>query len=104
MIQIAEKISPDLRKYTEVIEVSTPVTNMRYAGTLGGSIYGFNQPPRDNMVWRMGTKGPVPGLYFVGAWVQPGGGFEPSIMSGQLAGRAITRQIKKRREDIQDGF
>jgi phytoene dehydrogenase-like protein len=103
MIQMAEKVAPDLRKYTEVIEVSTPVTNIRYAGTLGGSIYGFNQPPRDNMVWRLGTKGPVSGLYFVGAWVQPGGGFELSIMSGQIAGSAVTRQIKKRREGILNG-
>lgn len=95
MIQTAEKIAPDLRKYAEVVEVSTPLTNIRYAGTLGGSIYGFNQPPRDNMVWRMGTKGPLPGLYFVGAWVQPGGGFEPSIMSGQIAGAAVVRKIKK---------
>lgn len=103
MIQMAEKIAPDLRKYAEVVEVSTPITNMRYAGTLGGSIYGFNQPPRDNMVWRIGTKGPIPGLYFAGAWVQPGGGFEPSIMSGQIAGGAVIRQLKKTREEIQDG-
>ena len=95
MIQMAERISPDLRKYTEVIEVSTPLTNIRYAGTLGGSIYGFNQPPLDNMVWRMGHQGPLEGLHFVGAWVQPGGGFEPSIMSGQIAGRAIAKRFNK---------
>lgn len=103
MIQMAENIAPGLRKYAEVVEVSTPITNMRYAGTLGGSIYGFNQPPRDNMVWRMGTKGPIPGLYFVGAWVQPGGGFEPSIMSGQIAGKTVIRQLKKKLEEGQDG-
>jgi prolycopene isomerase len=98
MIRLAETISPDVRKYTEVVEVSTPVTNMRYANTLGGSIYGFNQPPWDNMVWRLGNRGPLPGLYFVGAWTQPGGGFEPCMMSGQMAGGAILRQIKKMRE------
>lgn len=89
MIRLAATIAPGLREYTEVVEVSTPITNMRYAGTLGGSIYGFNQPPRDNMVWRMGHRGPLAGLYFVGAWTQPGGGFEPAMMSGQMAGRAI---------------
>ncbi len=95
MIHLAERIAPGLREYAEVVEVSTPLTNIRYAGTRGGSIYGFNQPPHDNMVWRMGHRGPLDGLYFVGAWTQPGGGFEPAIMSGQMAGGAILRQIKK---------
>ena len=98
ILEMAEKIAPGLREFTEVIEVSTPITNMRYAGTMGGSIYGFNQPPRDNMVWRMGHRGPLEGLYFVGAWTQPGGGFEPCMMSGQMAGGAVLRKIRKTRE------
>jgi phytoene dehydrogenase-like protein len=98
MIRMTETIAPGLREYAEVVEVSTPVTNMRYAGTIGGSIYGFSQPPRDNMVWRMGRKGPVDGLYFVGAWTQPGGGFEPAIMSGQMVGSAIARRLKRAQE------
>jgi prolycopene isomerase len=98
MIDVAERISPGLREHAEVVEVSTPLTNMRYAGAMGGSIYGFDQPPRDNMVWRMGNRGPVDGLYFAGAWTQPGGGFEPCIMSGQMAGGAILHKIKKAQE------
>lgn len=89
MIEMAEAVAPGLRAQAEVVEVSTPLTNMRYAGTLGGSIYGFSQPPHDNMVWRMDYKGPLEGLYFAGAWTQPGGGFEPAMMSGIRAGRAI---------------
>jgi phytoene dehydrogenase-like protein len=100
MIRLAETIAPGLREYTEVVEVSTPLTNMRYARTMGGSIYGFNQPPRDNMVWRMRHRGPLEGLYFVGAWTQPGGGFEPATISGQMAGAAILSKIKKTREEI----
>jgi len=99
MIRMAETVAPGLREATEVVEVSTPLTNMRYAGTMGGSIYGFSQPPRDNMVWRMGHRGPVDGLYFVGAWTQPGGGFEPAIMSGQMAGSAVVRKLKAMREE-----
>jgi phytoene dehydrogenase-like protein len=97
MIEMAETIAPGLRSYAEVAEVSTPLTNMRYAGTMGGSIYGFSQPPRDNMIWRMRHRGPLDGLYFVGAWTQPGGGFEPAMMSGQMAGGAIVSRIKKLR-------
>jgi all-trans-retinol 13,14-reductase len=91
---MAEGIAPGLREHAEVVEVSTPLTNMRYAGTMGGSIYGFSQPPRDNMVWRMRHRGPLAGLYFVGAWTQPGGGFEPTMMSGQMAGSAIVSKSK----------
>jgi prolycopene isomerase len=95
MIRLAERVAPGLREYAEVVEVSTPLTNMRYAGTMGGSIYGFNQPPRDNIVWRMGHRGPLDRLYFVGAWTQPGGGFETAMMSGQMAGGALLYKIKK---------
>jgi len=96
MLDLAERIAPDLRRYAEVVEVSTPLTNMRYAGTMGGSIYGFSQPPRDNMLWRMDYKGPLEGLYFAGAWTQPGGGFEPTMMSGVRAGRAVSFKSGKR--------
>ena len=94
MIEMAEQVAPGLRAHTEVVEVSTPLTNMRYAGAMGGSIYGFNQPPRDNMVWRMDYKGPLDRLYFAGAWTQPGGGFEPTMMSGLRAGRSISYKAK----------
>jgi phytoene dehydrogenase-like protein len=94
MIDLAEQVAPGLREHAEVVEVSTPLTNMRYASTLGGSIYGFSQPPRDHMLWRMGYKGPLEGLYFVGAWTQPGGGFEPSMMSGLRAGHSIGYKVK----------
>ncbi len=97
MIALAERVAPGLRRHAEVVEVSTPLTNMRYAGALGGSIYGFSQPPHDNMVWRMGHRGPLDGLYFVGAWTQPGGGFEPCVMSGQMAGGAIAHKVRKQR-------
>jgi prolycopene isomerase len=99
MIRQAETVAPGLREYVEVVEVSTPLTNMRYAGTMGGSIYGFSQPPRDDIVWRMGHRGPLQRLYFVGAWTQPGGGFETSMTSGQMAGGAILSRIKKVREE-----
>jgi len=94
MIEMAEQVAPGLRAHAEVVEVSTPLTNMRYAGTMGGSIYGFSQPPWDNMVWRMDYKGPLERLYFAGAWTQPGGGFEPTMMSGLRAGRAISYKAK----------
>ena len=99
MIRLTERVAPGLRDATEVVEVATPLTNMRYASALGGSIYGFAQPPRDNVAWRMGPKGPMEGLYFAGAWTQPGGGFETAIASGQIAAGRILSKMKKRTEE-----
>jgi phytoene dehydrogenase-like protein len=85
MLTMAERLYPGLRDAAEVVEVSTPVTNMRYAGTLGGSIYGFDQPPADAHIFRQPHWGPMPGLFFTGAWTPPGGGFEPAMLSGRFA-------------------
>ena len=90
MIGMTERIAPDIRKYTEAIEVSTPLTNVRYGGAYGGSIYGWGPTPSTHTVWSMPPKGPVPGLFFAGAWTQPGGGFEPAMISGSMtAGRVL---------------
>lgn len=89
MMKLAETIAPDLRKHVEVVEVSTPVTNARYAGTLGGSIYGFEHTPEASVIMRPPSPGPMRNLYFAGAWTQPGGGFQPCIMSGRMAANAI---------------
>ncbi len=97
MIGMAERLSPDIRKYVEAVEVATPLTNMRYTGSLGGSIYGFNNTGWDHTVLRMRHKGPLDGLWFVGAWTQPGGGFEPCMLSGQMAGASILKAAKKRK-------
>ncbi|MDP8254801.1 MAG: NAD(P)/FAD-dependent oxidoreductase [Candidatus Alcyoniella australis] len=95
MLDLASKIAPGLRDAIEVIEVSTPLTNMRYAGALGGSIYGFDNRPGESTVWRIPPKGPLSGLYFAGAWTQPGGGFEPTMISGQMAGQLIVNNSKR---------
>ncbi len=98
MIKMAERICPDLRQYAEVVEVATPLTNVRYANALGGSIYGFDNAPGRHTLWRMPARGPVKGLYFAGAWTQPGGGFEPVMISGELAANAVLRRVRKTQE------
>lgn len=95
MIATAERHAPGLRDACEVVEVATPLTNMRYAGALGGSIYGFDQPPFDGFALRAGHRGPVPGLWMTGAWTQPGGGFGPCIASGWMAADAVVRSARK---------
>jgi phytoene dehydrogenase-like protein len=97
MLRLAEQVVPDLRSAVEVIEVSTPITNMRYTGALGGCIYGFANAPTTHSIFRLPHRSAVPGLYFAGAWTQPGGGFEPVIESGRLAARAVTRDLARQR-------
>jgi prolycopene isomerase len=89
MLALTERVLPGLRAATEVMEVSTPLTNLRYTGAMGGSIYGFDATPAASMMTRPSNVGPVEGLVFAGAWTQPGGGFEPAIMSGAMAAGRI---------------
>ncbi len=89
LLDLAERVVPGLRDATETLEVSTPLTNMRFAANPGGSIYGFDQPPWSSTALRHGARSPVGGLWLAGAWVQPGGGFEPCIVSGRMAAEGI---------------
>jgi phytoene dehydrogenase-like protein len=95
MLDMTEKVLPDLRRYAEVVEVATPLTCMRYSGNIDGAIYGFANHPWDHTVLRLGQKGPLDGMYLAGAWTQPGGGFQPSMSSGQTAAALILKDIRK---------
>jgi len=82
MITMAEKVFPGLRECTEAVEVSTPLTNMRYAGAMGGSIYGFNQPLGQHGVANGSSRAFGRALFcrrMDPAWR----GFEPCMMSGK---------------------
>lgn len=95
MLNLGEKYFPGLREHIEVIEVATPVTNMRYTGNPGGAIYGTDQYLSDSGLLRLQHKAPVDGLFFAGAWTIPGGGFQPSIAAGSIAGgRALGKLMK----------
>ncbi len=47
MLKDAEKVFPTLRDHIEEIEVSTPLTHLRYLGHAHGAIYGFDQFMKD---------------------------------------------------------
>ncbi len=96
MLDRMEQRFPGLRDSIEEIEVATPITNMRYTGQPGGAIYGFEQPPSEAVIWRIPNQGPIPGLYFAGAWTLPGGGFEPTLCSGYNAGSLASSWLRER--------
>nr|MDO8079398.1 NAD(P)/FAD-dependent oxidoreductase [Candidatus Freyarchaeota archaeon] len=91
-----EKIYPGTREHIEVIEVSTPLTNMRYTGNPGGSILGTPYSPNNIFMSRLPQEGPLKGLYFAGAWTQIGGGFQTCIMSGMMAAQKVMVEMTKK--------
>ncbi len=94
-LTLAEKAAPNLRDHIEVIEVATPLTNMRYTGNPRGSIIGFDENFTGSGFLHMPMRGPLEGLYFANAWVNIGGGFEPCIASGAMASREVLRDMEK---------
>ena len=86
MIDMAEELLyPKLREHIEVAEAATPLTYYHYSKSLNGAIYGYKQDLLDSPMLRLNSKGPIPGLFFAGAWVNLGGGYSTSITSGRMA-------------------
>ena len=60
MLKLVERsLGVDLRGATEVLSISTPLTNARFAGTVGGALYGSQPLPFDATVFRVPHQGPL---------------------------------------------
>jgi len=83
LIDEAEKhVLPGLRDSIEVIEIGTPLTNVRYTRNYRGAIYGWDQTLGNTGQSRVGHKTPIKNLYLAGAWSTPGHGYGAVIPSG----------------------
>jgi len=101
LIGLAERIAPGLRDHIEVMEIATPLTNIRYTGNPGGSIQGFDESYQVGMSQaNLPVRGPLEGLYFANAWVNIGGGFETCIVSGYRAAREVLQDMDGGRPHI----
>jgi phytoene dehydrogenase-like protein len=94
MVEATEERFPGLSDHIEVAEVSTPLTNMRYSGNPNGSILGYDFDLNGSPMMRLPNRGPLEGLYFAGAWVRMGGGFETCMQSGMLAYGEVVKDHK----------
>jgi phytoene dehydrogenase-like protein/ferredoxin-NADP reductase len=94
-LDLSENVAPNIREHIEAIEVATPLTNIRYSRNPGGSIIGFDETFTGTGLVHMPAAGPLEGLYFSGAWVNIGGGYEPSLYSGFLTSRKVLEDEKK---------
>lgn len=80
--KVEKTLLPGLREEIEVIEVGTPLTNVRYTGNYRGAVYGWDQTLNNSGNTRVGHKTPIKNLYLAGAWSKPGHGYGAVIPSG----------------------
>ena len=92
MLDLISRVFPDLRNHIEELDVGTPLTHMRYLGHPGGAAYGYDQHAKDTSLFTKYAS-PIQGLFHVGAWSGSGGGFQPTLMSGDQAARKIIRTL-----------
>ncbi|MEN8210107.1 MAG: NAD(P)/FAD-dependent oxidoreductase [Thermodesulfobacteriota bacterium] len=96
LLNLLYRAFPKCKDHIEEIEVSTPLTLMRYLGHPGGAIYGFERFAKDDDMF-LDKNSPVDGLYHVGAWAAEGG-FQPTYQSGNEAGQTILKSFKYKGE------
>ncbi|MCC6558018.1 MAG: NAD(P)/FAD-dependent oxidoreductase [Polyangiaceae bacterium] len=85
-VRSIEQLVPGIRDRITVMEVATPVTNITYAGSPRGAIYGPAHTPGQMGPFRFAPRSPVEGLYLCGSSVLSAG-IVPSALSGFKAGR-----------------
>jgi phytoene dehydrogenase-like protein len=80
--RVEETFLPGLSDAIEVMEIGTPLTNLRYTSNYRGAMYGFDQTLDNSGMRRVPHDTPVKNLYLSGAWTRPGHGYGGVIYSG----------------------
>ncbi|MCK5100179.1 MAG: hypothetical protein KAR45_18865, partial [Desulfobacteraceae bacterium] len=86
--KVEDLLIPGLKESIEVMEIGTPLTNIRYTKNPGGAIYGYDRNKK-----HLGSRTPVKGLYLASAWSN-GGGYTPAMMAGRNAVRHLLNDFK----------
>jgi len=95
-IEIADKKYGNIKSNVEVVDVSTPVSVIRYTNNWKGSFEGWILTPE---VGLKQVKKEIPGLknfYMIGQWVEPGGGLPACIISGRSIAQILCKKDKKK--------
>lgn len=77
-----ERLMPGLSESIEVIEIGTPLTNLRYTSNHRGAMYGWDQTMNNSGNSRVPHITPIKNLFLSGAWSKPGHGYSAVIYSG----------------------
>ncbi len=99
LIRKAETVIPGLSSHIEVCETGSPRTMTKFTANTMGSIYGFEQSLQQSGLFRrFPQRYPIKGLYQVGAWTFPGGGFIGTLLSARVLVDRYFRRLRRRLE------
>ncbi|MFB5759621.1 phytoene desaturase family protein [Paenibacillus medicaginis] len=93
MLEVLEQHYSGLASKVAVAELGTPRTMQRYTANPAGAVYGFAQTVRQSGIKRLKRTAPLHRLSLVGAWTQPGGGFQGAISSGIMEADRIAAKL-----------
>jgi phytoene dehydrogenase-like protein len=100
VIHMLERRMPGIAEHIEVVDVSTPMTVVRYTGNWQGSQEGWLITTETfGIVMGKGMDKTLPGLdgfYMCGQWVEPGGGVSTAAVSGKIAIKTICKKDRKK--------
>jgi phytoene dehydrogenase-like protein len=85
-----ERVLPGFTAKVVVKCSASALTSYRYPLNPHGALRGWEMSPDQLGTQRVDVVGPIKNLYFVGHWVQPGGGITPVIMSAMKVAKMIT--------------
>ncbi|GAX90978.1 phytoene desaturase family protein [Effusibacillus lacus] len=94
ILERLERHYPGIRKNVVVAELGTPRTMQRYTSNPEGAVYGYAQTVKQSGIRRLSSRTPYRNLSLVGAWTQPGGGYQGAILSGFMEAERIARKLK----------
>lgn len=95
MISRLEHYYPGISNHIVIAELGTPKTMERYTKNPLGAVYGYGQYVNQSGRYRLTKKTSISNLSFVGAWTNPGGGYEGSISGGIVEAHRIHKTINK---------
>lgn len=95
-ITCLETIYPGIAAHIEVVDVATPLTDVRYTGVKDGAYEGF-MPTKENMMKSLDMMLPkLKNFYMAGQWLFPGGGLPPSAQTGKWVVQLICKKEKRK--------
>jgi len=100
VMNVLERRMPGIAEQIEVVDVSTPMTVVRYTGNWQGSQEGWLITTETfGIVMGKGMDKTLPGLdgfYMCGQWVEPGGGVSTAAISGRGVIGMICKKDRKK--------
>jgi prolycopene isomerase len=86
-----ERMIPGFTDKVVVKSSASALTSSRYTLNYHGAMLGWEMSPDQLGSHRLDVVSPIDRLYFVGHWVQPGGGITPVIVSALKVAHLITQ-------------